>query len=514
MKNTQVIIYDTTLRDGAQTPGINLSVTNKLRIVSKLDEMGFPFIEGGWPDSNPVDKEFFIKVKELKLKNSKLVAFGMTGKIGVRSQEDQNLQSLLKSGAEIVTIFGKSWMLHIKDALKTTGPKNLETIYQSVKFLRDNGRRVFYDAEHFFDGYKDNSKYALQTLEAAVKGGAEAIILCDTNGGSNPEFIYEATKAVKEKLGGKFHLGIHAHNDSGLALANSLAAVKAGATQVHGTINGAGERAGNLDLCQFLPVAYFKYGMELGNIDLRRLNELSKFVEIESGFMVSASTPYVGKNAFRHKAGIHVSAMRRNPQAYEHLDPKLVGGQTSFEHSNQGGGSNIMAMAEKHGFELEQNSSEYQELVQLMKESKGLGDAQEFLLLFRLLKQEKDPFDVLDGSLVTSQRGTKPQAKLKVRVNGGVISQQAFGNGPINAFDVALRKALIKKYPEISKVELIHYRLPETQKAGTTAEVLIYVEFGVNGTRWTSVASSTDQQKAGEDAIIDGYKYYILQKRG
>lgn len=514
MLNTErhkIIVYDTTLRDGAQTPGVSLTVENKLRIAQELDKIGFVYMEGGWPDSNPTDIEFFSQAKKLKLKNSKLIAFGMTIKVDELAENSSTLKALLNSETEIVTIFGKSWTLHVKFALRTTLKNNLNMIYNSVNYLAKQ-RRVFYDAEHFFDGFRDNPNYALKTLQAAKLGGAEVVVLCDTNGGSTPEFIFETTKKVKSELGEDFPLGIHVHNDGGLGLASTLAAVAAGVNQVQGTINGVGERCGNLDLCQFLPTAQFKYFIDIGDIDLTKIIELSRFVELENGFLVSPNIPYVGENAFRHKAGVHVSAVRRHTSAYSHIIPSLVGGEISFNHSDQGGGANVLAMAEKHGIDLSVEDQDYKELVRLMKNLKDLGDAQEFLLLYRTIKKNREPFDVLDESEVRTKRGSTPKAEIKVKVNGDILQESAFGNGPIHAFDLALRKALIIKYPQVSEVKLIHFKVPETNQVGTNAQVLIYTEFGADGKRWTSLARGTNIQEAGENAIIEGYKYFILKE--
>lgn len=509
LEGIKITAYDTTLRDGGQTPGVTLSVDNKLRITQKLDEFGFPYIEGGWPGANDTDSEFFTEAKGLKLKHAQLAAFGMTGRIGVSAQNDDGLDTLLKSEAGILTIFGKSWMLHVREALRTTGLKNLDTIHNTVSHLRNNGRRVFYDAEHFYDGFADNPNYALESLEAAKSAGAEVIILCDTNGGSTPEFVHEATRAVKERFT-EMPLGIHVHNDGGLAVANTLAAIRAGATQVQGTVNGAGERTGNVDFCVFLPTAKYKYGADAG-LDLTGLKDLSGFVELENGLIVPPNTPYVGENAFRHKGGVHVSAMRRHPEAYQHIDPKLVGSQTSYEHSDQGGGANALEMARKHGFELSSNDPEYSLVVDAMKQLRNLGDAQEFLTLCRILRRQADPFDVLEGSQVINSRGSNPVASVRVRVNGDSYQETAVGNGPINAFDHALRKALTEKYPEVEDIRLLHYKVPDTQRIGTEAEVSVHTTFGIDGQRWTSIARGTNQQETGENALVDGYKYYILK---
>lgn len=509
IERLKVIPYDTTLRDGAQTPGVNLTVDAKLRITPKLAEFGIPYIEGGWPDSNPTDIEFFRRARNLDLKDSKLVAFGSTIKVNETPGSSAVMRALLESGTEVVTIFGKSWMLHVKEVLRTTGSRNLEMISQSVAYLVGR-RRVFYDAEHFFDGYRDNPEYALQTLEAAQQSGAEVIILCDTNGGSLPEFIFEATSSAKARLGADFPLGIHAHNDDDSAKENSIQAVLAGARQVQGTINRVGERCGNLDLCVFLASVSLKRNWDIGNIKLKELRELSRFVELENGLAVPVFNAYTGENAFIDKGGVHVNASRRSPWAYRHIDPKLVGGETTYNHSDLGGGANVEEMAERFGFPLEVGSAQHRELVRLTKELRVLGDAQQYLLLRRVIKGGPELFDILE-SKVTSERGRGAYASVIVRINGddSIKTAEASGKGPINAYELALKKALIESFPQVTEARLQHYKIPETQKAGTDVPVVVYTEFGADGQRWTSFVSDANQQEAGEKAIDDGFKFYL-----
>lgn len=502
-----IVPYDTTLRDGAQTPGVNLSVENKLRIAKRLSDVGFPFIEGGWPGANPTDTEFFHQAKELDLGTSRLVAFGMTGRVNSKPEDDEGLKTLLESGTDIVTLFGKTWTLHVREALRTTLPKNLQTIEGSVNFLRSEGREIFYDAEHYYDGYRENPNYALETLLAAKSGGASIVILCDTNGGSTPEFVFEATTKAREVLGEDFPLGIHVHNDGGLAVINTVTAVRAGATQVQGTINGSGERAGNVDFCQFLPTAALKFGIDVG-LDLTGITQLSRFVELENGLVVPPNTPYVGKNAFRHKGGVHVSAVLRNPNTYQHIDPKLVGNQTFFEHSDQGGGANVEEMARKHGFEISRDDPKFGSVVEKMKKKGILGDAQEYLILHEVLNGEGEPFRILRRRGANSD-GLRPDAHIRVRIHRRIREVVAMGNGPVNAFDNALRLALTDQFPQINNIKLLHYTIPSTQQMGSDAEVVVYTEFGQNGERWTSIAKGGNQDEAGQNAIADAYKYYI-----
>lgn len=511
LEGLKIIPYDTTLRDGAQTPGVNLTVDAKLRVAPKLAEFRIPYIEGGWPDSNPTDVEFFRRARNLDLKESTLVAFGSTIKVNETPESSPVMKALLESETEVVTIFGKSWMLHVKEALRTTGSRNLEMIAQSVAYLARR-RRVFYDAEHFFDGYRDNPEYALQTLEAAQQSGAEVTILCDTNGGSLPEFIFEATSAARAHLGADLPLGIHAHNDDDSAKENSIQAVLAGARQVQGTMNRAGERCGNLDLCVFLASVNLKRNWDIGNINLKELRELSRFVELENGLAVPVFNAYTGENAFIDKGGVHVNASRRSPWAYRHIDPKLVGGETTYNHSDLGGGANIEEMAERFGFPLEVGSVQHRELVRLTKELRVLGDAQQYLLLRRVLRGSPEIFDVLESEVKSIRKVGVPslaQAYIRVCVNYDILEREAIGDGPINAYEMALREALIEKIPQVIEARLQHYKIPETQKPGTDVPVVVYTEFGADGQRWTSITTDTNQQVAGERAIDDGYKFYL-----
>ena len=510
MKNTKIIPYDTTLRDGAQDPRARLSVAKKLAIARRLDKWGMPYIEGGWPGANEIDTKFFQEAKGL-LQHSQLVAFGMTARIGVKPENDAGLNILLKSKTKVVTIVGKTWLQNVKRALRTEGLLNLETIQKSIEFLTKEGREVFFDAEHWFDGFSQNPQYAMEALEASKAGGATVLALCDTRGSCTPEFIYQAIKKVRKRFP-DMQLGIHAHNDSGLAVINSVWAVKAGALQVQGTINGAGERTGNVDLCVVLPTAEFKYGLKTG-LDMQQVTDVAHFVARQNKIPVPANNPYTGINAFRHKAGLHASGQQRDAEAYQHVDPTLVGNTTSFVQSEQGGSTNVEIMATKHGFELSRNNPAFTKLVQEMKRLKVLGDAQEFLLLHEFLSSGVEPFDVLDGSRVTDTRGLTPEAYVRVRVNEDMHEKKATGDGPINAFDLALKKALLQKYPQINNIEIDDYTVTLPQgESGSAAEVEVYVRLKASGDTWTSIVRGTDQQRTGEDALIQGYKYHLLKQ--
>lgn len=518
-KERLITPYDTTLRDGSQDPRARLSIEKKLDIARKLDEWGMPYIEGGWPGANDLDTEFFREAHGL-LQTSQLVAFCKTAPIGVNPEDDDLLKLLLDSNTEVVTLVGKTWLQHVKRALRTEGLPNLETIYQSVAFLTGEGREVFFDAEHWFDGYRQNRQYALDALRAAYAGGARTLILCDTRGGSTPESIYRATKEARKSFP-DVTLGIHVHNDGGLAVSSSIAGVKAGATQVQGTINGVGERTGNVDLCVFLATAEYKYNqLSTPHLDLTQLTPISRFIEEQNEIYLPDNNPYTGRQAFTHKAGLHVSGMERDPESYEHIDPPLVGNRRYYVMSEQGGSTNIDVMARKHGFELSRNDPSFTTLVNEMKRIKVLGDAQEYLLLHQELGSGILPFSVLDGSGVEDKRGTVPRAELIVQVNGDKLHAESLGNGQINAFDNALKKALVSKYPEVNEITIgdrpEDYQVTGSKNGsgtGSAEEVEVFVRLVCKDESWTSRVRGTDQQRAGEDALVDGYRFFILKSR-
>lgn len=517
----RIELFDTTLRDGAQTPDVTMTSDNKARIAERLDTMGFAYIEGGWPEANPTDSEFFREIRGHRFDHAQIVAFGMTGRLGVKAKDDPGLEMLLRSETSVITIFGKSWMLHVEEVLTGTGEQNLESIFESVKYLREQRKRVFYDAEHFFDGFKENRKYALNTLMAARRAGAEAVILCDTNGGGTPEEIFEATIAVRKKIGEPSPLGIHVHNDAGLAVATTLAAIKAGATQVQGTVNGLGERSGNVDWCTFLPTAEDKYGIDTG-IDLSKITSLARFVEMETGLLIPVNHPYVGENAFTHKAGVHVDAMRKHPEAYQHIKPERVGQVTSFEHSDQGGGANVLEIAQKWGYKLNKKDPRVARMVEEMKRLKALGDAQEFLMLYRVLEDGNDIFELHSETSVQIARDGIHLANVVVSFDSGdpeeapISYSERAGVGAFDAFARGLNLLLQSRFPIVREIELLDYMVTTAQrqvKAGTGAEVEIHMEFGLNGERWTSIRRNVDEQIANQDAYVDGLKYFILKRK-
>jgi len=502
MKN--LVLYDTTLRDGAQTEGVTFSLEDKLAISSKLSDFGFHYIEGGWPASNPRDSVFFSEARNLGLK-AKIAAFGMTSR---SPEKDSNIEALLKTGADVITVFGKSWDLHVRDVLKTSNEENLKMISSTIEFLKSHGFRVFYDAEHFFDGYKHNPSYALRTLEAA--DGADEIILCDTNGGAMPWEVDAAAKAARGIV--RKPLGMHAHNDCGMALMNSLAAAGNGFSHVQGTVNGLGERCGNLDWCMFLPVLGIKLGSGL-NVELKNLMQLSRYVERMTGFNVPRNRPFVGESAFSHKGGVHIDAVLKIPEAYEHIRPEDVGNARSFGLSEQVGRAGIVMAAKQHGYHLDKDHPAVTEAFERIKQKQAFTDAELFLLLSNRIDGKKDPFGLLDYETEVSKSG-RSKTEIKVGIDGEVYHEIAEGVGPVHSFDVALRKALQKRF-SVGDVKLTNFRVRIlNQEKATAASVEVFIEFRANGLSWSTTGISDDVIRASEEALINGYKYYLLKNRG
>jgi 2-isopropylmalate synthase len=509
-------IYDTTLRDGTQRTDISLSLTDKLNIALKLDDLGVTFIEGGWPGSNPKDAEFFKRAAEIKWRNAKISAFGATCAANKTPAEDSNIQALLDANTPYCTVVGKSSVLHVKEVLRTTLDNNLRIIEESVAYLRSQGRGVIYDAEHFFDGFKEDNDYALRTLEAAWKGGAETLTLCDTNGGSMPWEITEIVRTVHARIPDA-PLGIHAHNDGECAVANTLAAVREGCIQVQGTINGYGERCGNANLCSIIPDLELKLGIQsLPNGQLTSLTELSHYVAEMANLAPDEHLAYVGKAAFAHKGGIHVAAIRRTAQSYQHIDPELVGNQMTVVVSELSGRGNLLSKAEEYGLNLEDGydvSAVLNEIKEL--ESRGFSfEAAEASVIMMIRRQQKDYqpiFELIDFSVIVEHRqgrGIFAEATVKVRVDNEVMHTAAEGNGPVNALDTALRKALINHYPSIKKFHLSDYKvriLDGDKGTSSTTRVLIETHDGLK--TWNTVGASTNIIEASWRALYDGVEY-------
>jgi len=506
-------IYDTTLRDGTQREGISLSCDDKLRIARRLDDLGVSFIEGGWPGSNPKDAEFFERARAVEWKTARIAAFGSTCRVGGGPEDDANIRALLDSGAPVCTVVGKTWTLHVTEVLRTTLEENLRIIEKSLAFLRERGRRVIYDAEHFFDGYRADPRYALATLEAAVRGGAETLVLCDTNGGSLPWQVGEVVRSVGDAL--RHPLGIHAHNDSETAVANSLAAVHSGAIQVQGTINGYGERCGNANLCSVIPALELKLGEEcLPAGRLETLSEASRLVSEVANIAPDEHRPYVGKSAFAHKGGIHVAAMRRNASSYQHIEPELVGNRMRVVVSELSGRGNLLSKAEELGLS---GSADVAGVLNEIKELEAKGfsfEAAEASVALMMKRQEagyRPPFELIDFLVNVEHRtgrGIFAEAMVKVRVDGEVLHTAAEGSGPVDALDAALRKGLLPRYPQVTELHLKDYKvriLDSERGTGAITRVLIDTQKGER--RWSTVGASTNIIEASWRALSDAVEY-------
>ncbi len=515
-------IYDTTLRDGTQGEQVNLSAEDKLRIVKKLDEYGISYIEGGWPGSNPKDARFFELSKKHSLKNSRLTAFGSTRRPGIRAAADKNLAALLEAEVKAVTIFGKSWDLHATEILEVSLNENLAMIEDSVAFLKSMGREVIYDAEHFFDGYRKNSDYALKTVSAAINGGADFIVLCDTNGGTMPDEVSRILSTIMPHLG--VRVGFHPHNDCGLALANSLAAVNSGAVMVQGTINGYGERCGNVDLISVIGNLQLKSGFFcIPQEKLKHLTELSRFVSEIANVPPLNQRPFVGKSAFAHKGGVHVSAIIKNPDAYEHMNPELVGNRRRVLVSDLSGKSNIEYKSREMGIKLAGDDFDSQKIVQKIKAMEDAGyqfDAAEgslSLLIKKATGQFKDPF-VLESFRVTSEKDqeqrTASHVTIKITVGDEEEITAAEGNGPVNALDNALRKALTKFYPHISEMGLVDFKVRVIDGSDATgAKVRVQIETRDSQEIWTTIGVSEDIIEASWQALVDSFQYKLSKEQ-
>ncbi|HLP91795.1 MAG TPA: citramalate synthase [Nostocaceae cyanobacterium] len=511
-------LYDTTLRDGTQREGLSLSIEDKLRIAHRLDQLGIPFIEGGWPGANPKDVQFFWQLQENPLKQAEIVPFCSTRRPHVIAADEPMLQAILAAGTRWVTIFGKSWDLHVTEGLKTSLEENLGMIRDTIAYLCSQGRRVIYDAEHWFDGYKQNPDYALQTLATAVKSGAEWIVLCDTNGGSLPQEITQIIQAVNAELSIS-QIGIHTHNDCDLAVANALAAVTAGATMVQGTINGYGERCGNANLCSVIPNLQLKLGYScIAERQLNQLTETSRFVSEVVNLSPDEHAPFVGRSAFAHKGGIHVSAVERNPLTYEHIEPEKVGNQRRIVISEQSGMSNVLAKANSLGLELHKEHPQAKLILQKLKELESIGyqfeaaEASFALLMYEALGQRQKFFEVLgfhvNCDLATGKETTNSLATIKVAVNGKNILEAAEGNGPVAALDAALRKALVNFYPQIATFELTDYKVRILDgHTGTASKTRVLVESRNEQERWTTIAVSPNILEASYQAVVEGLEY-------
>jgi len=524
-----VQLYDTTLRDGAQTEGISFSVVDKLNIAQKLDELGIQFIEGGWPGSNPKDEEFFDKAKSLSLTNAVLVAFGSTRQPKVRAETDANLLALANAGVKVATIVAKSSDLQVTQVLETTLEENLNMIADSIGYLKAKGLTVFLDAEHFFNGFKNNHDYSLRCLTVAAEAGASCLVLCDTNGGTLPNEITTAVEAAKRLT--DVPLGIHAHNDIELATANTLAAVNAGATQVQGTINGYGERCGNANLCSVIPNLKLKMGIDcVSDEQLAKLTEVSHYVSEVANLSPDAQLPFVGFSAFSHKGGLHVSGVTKWADSYQHIDPARVGNRQRAVVSELSGKQNIIYKAKELGIDLPSTGKETQKLLEQIKslESRGFqyenAEASFELLLHRAKPDYQSPFELVDFMVVVetrrrlptrkSQEETLAEAMIKVRVDNEVMHTAAEGNGPVNALDQALRKALLQFYPSLAAIKLVDYKVRILEESiGTESQVRVLIESSDGVEEWTTVGSSPNIIEASWLALADSVEYWLLKQK-
>ncbi|MCD5406577.1 MAG: citramalate synthase [Desulfotomaculum sp.] len=514
-----VQIYDTTLRDGAQGEGISLSVADKIKIALKLDEMGFHYIEGGWPGSNPKDSQFFKEIATCTLSNAKIAAFGSTRKLGIAVEQDANLKAILAAGAPVATIFGKSWDFQVTEALKTTLAENLAMIEQSIAYLKSKHLEVIYDAEHFFDGYKANRDYALATIQAAQRGGADLVALCDTNGGIMAYEVQQIIADVQTVL--EIPLGIHAHNDCEMAVANSMMAVRAGVTQVQGTINGFGERCGNANLCSIIPNLAFKYQLEsIPQDKLARLTEMSRYVNEIANVNPNPAQPYVGNSAFAHKGGIHVNAILKNAATYEHLPPEQVGNRRRVLVSELSGTANLLYKFQEKGVGFKPQSAAGRQLLAAVKQMENQGyqfEAAEGsleLLMRKAFNGYTAPFALENMRVMIEMKNDQPiyaEAVIKLKVKDKQVHTAAGGNGPVNAMDNALRKALEEVYPVVKQMKLNDYKVRVLdEKSATEALVRVLIATGDGRRSWNTVGVSTNIIEASWQALADGMAYGLL----
>jgi 2-isopropylmalate synthase len=516
-----VKIYDTTLRDGSQAEGISFTVEDKIRIAHKLDELGVHYVEGGWPGSNPRDIDFFEKANRAQFRQTRITAFGSTRYPDKKVEEDTVLQALLKTETQAVTLFGKSWDLHVEKALATTLDENLRMIFESIAYLKKKRDEVLFDAEHFFDGYKNNPEYALKAIREAESAGADWIILCDTNGGTLPHEVRSIFEEVKKSITVK--MGIHAHNDSEVAVANSLNAIQAGAEQVQGTINGIGERCGNANLISIIPNLKIKLGIDCVTDDqLKSLKDVSAFVDELANRAHWNHQPFVGKSAFAHKGGVHVSAVRKDSQTYEHIQPEKVGNLQRILVSDLAGKSNVLHKAKEYGIDVDDKDPKVKKILETLKESENLGFQYEgaeasFELMMRdALGQKEVFFDFVGFRVIVEKRQEDEEpiseATVKLRVNGIQEVSAAEGTGPVNALDKAIKKALVKFYPELEEVNLYDYKVRILEeKKGTRAKTRVLIESGDHHSKWGTVGVSENIIEASWQALVDSIAYKLNQ---
>ena len=517
----RIMLYDTTLRDGTQAEDISFLVSDKVRIAQHLDELGVDYIEGGWPGSNPKDIAFFQDIKKVKLKHAKVTAFGSTRRAKITPELDNNLQTLIQAEPDAVTIFGKSWDFHVHEALRITLEENLELINDSLVYLKQHIPEVIYDAEHFFDGYKANPEYALKTLKAAEDAGVDCIVLCDTNGGTLPSEYPAIFAAVQDVVATP--LGIHAHNDADCAVANSLMAVALGAVHVQGTLNGFGERCGNANLCSIIPALKLKMGKQcVTDAQMKTLRPVSRYVYELANLVPNKHQPYVGNSAFAHKGGVHVSAIQRHPETYEHMRPEKVGNATRVLISDLSGRANILAKAQQFNIDLDSQDPVTLEILEEIKEMENKGyqfegaEASFELLMRKALGTLRHHFSVIGFRVIDTKKaeGDKPmsEATVKVKVGGRIEHTAAEGDGPVNALDNALRKALEHFYPQLKEMRLLDYKVRVLPSGyGTASVTRVLIESGDSDSRWGTVGVSDNIIDASYHALIDALQYKLVK---
>ena len=516
----EVEMYDTTLRDGTQGEGINLSVADKLRIAERLDAFGIHYIEGGWPGSNPKDLEFFRQAARRKWRHAQIAAFTMTRRKGVAVEKDELMRQILEAETPVVTIVGKTWLLHVTEVLRAKPDENLAMIGDTIRFLKDHGKTVIYDAEHSFDGFKDDPDYALATWQAAEKAGADCVVLCDTNGGCLPAEVARIAAAAVGKLNTR--VGIHTHNDCGVGVANAIAAVEVGATQVQGTINGYGERTGNCNLISVMPLVHFKLKKSgVPAKSLPKLKELSEFVDEIANVRHDPRQPWVGQTAFAHKGGMHVHAIDRVARSYEHIAPEAVGNHRRVLISDMSGRTNVLVKAQELGFKLTADTPELKAITARIKELEGQGfefEAAEgslALLIRKMLKHQEPPFKVDGYETTTRREGTSSvcRATVKVLVKGKEAHTVAEGDGPVNALDSALRAALVRFFPQVKKVLLTDYKVRILDSSsGTEAKTRVLIESTDGKNEWGTVGVDDNIIEASLQALVDSMEYALMKK--
>jgi len=521
MLQKKVIAYDSTLRDGAQAQGVSFTVEDKLKIVEQLDALGIGYIEAGNPGSNPKDLAFFKRVSELKLNHAKIIAFGSTRRIGVKAADDNNLRSLLSANTQAVAIFGKSWDFQVTDILRTTLQENLAMIGDTIAYLKAQDKEVVFDAEHFYDGYKANAEYALATLQAAADAGADVLVLCDTNGGTFPNEVFEITQKVVA-LFPKVQVGIHCHNDCEMAVANSIAAVQAGATQVQGTINGIGERCGNANLCSIIPNLQLKLGFNcIPPENISTLTHVARFVNEVANMQFNDKAPYVGNDAFSHKGGMHIDAVNKNPISYEHINPEIVGNSRHILVSEVAGRGALLSKLREIDATLDKDSPDTQRILAHIKALEHDGyqfesaEASVQLLVLRELDKLRPSFEFKEYQVNIHEpavNGVNSSASIKLLVNGQEETTTAEGDGPVNALDKAMRRALERFYPAIKTVRLTDYKVRVLNSdQATAAKVRVLIESADHNESWTTTGVSTDVVDASWRALIDAIEYKLMR---